>query len=133
MDQGQFTLKLSSHMCDTTRQQATRHDRGPRHDDFLVWCHTYHDTTMRLDSDSLQTPVNYHKRTVLLLMKIRVATRPVFFAHHTIKWICSHICSTTKSGRHDKKLLQQKSLMLPAHFHDVTYDHIWSKVLQELT
>ena len=23
--------------------------------------------------------------------------------------------------------------MLPAHFHDVTYDHIWSKLLQELT
>ena len=28
----------------------------------------------------------------------------------TIKWISSHICSTTMSGRHDKKLLQQKSL-----------------------
>ena len=40
---------------DTTRQHATQHDRGPRHDDFLLWCHTYHDTTMRLDSDSLQT------------------------------------------------------------------------------
>ena len=24
-------------------------------------------------------------------------------------------------------------LLLPAHFHDVTYDHIWSKILQELT
>ena len=23
--------------------------------------------------------------------------------------------------------------MLPAHFHDVNYDHIWSKMLQELT
>ena len=23
--------------------------------------------------------------------------------------------------------------MLPAHFHDVTYDHILSKILQELT
>ena len=23
--------------------------------------------------------------------------------------------------------------MLPAHFHDVTYDHNWSKILQELT
>ena len=33
-----------------------------------------------------------------------------FFAPHTIKWINSHICSTTKSGRHDKKLRQQKSL-----------------------
>ena len=57
----QIKVKLSSHMCDTTRhdttrQHATRHDRGPRHDDFLVWCHTYHDTTMPLDSDSLQTP-----------------------------------------------------------------------------
>ena len=30
-----------------------------------------------------------------------------FFAPHTIKWISSHICSTTKSGRHDKKLLNQ--------------------------
>ena len=33
-----------------------------------------------------------------------------FIAPYTIKWISSHICSTTKSGRHDKKLLQQKSL-----------------------
>ena len=33
-----------------------------------------------------------------------------FFAPHTIKWISSHISSTTKSGLHDKKLLQQKSL-----------------------
>ena len=41
---------------DTTRQHATRQDRGPRNDDFLVWCHTYHDTTMRLDTDLLQTP-----------------------------------------------------------------------------
>ena len=24
-------------------------------------------------------------------------------------------------------------VMLPAHFHYVTYDHIWSKILQELT
>ena len=32
-----------------------------------------------------------------------------FFAPHTIKWISSHICSMTKSGRHDKKLRQQKS------------------------
>ena len=29
------------------------------------------------------------------------------FAHNTIKWISSHICSKTKSGRHDKKLRQQ--------------------------
>ena len=43
-------LKLSSHMCDTTRQHATRQERESRHDDFLVWCHTYHDTTMRLDT-----------------------------------------------------------------------------------
>ena len=33
-----------------------------------------------------------------------------FFAHHTIIWISSHICSTTMSGRHDKKLRQQKLL-----------------------
>ena len=33
-----------------------------------------------------------------------------FFAPHTVKWISSHICSTTKSGRHDKELRQQKSL-----------------------
>ena len=33
-----------------------------------------------------------------------------FFGPHTFKWICSHICCTTKSGRHDKKLRQQKSL-----------------------
>ena len=33
-----------------------------------------------------------------------------FFAPHTIKWISSHICSTTTSGRHDKELRQQKSL-----------------------
>ena len=32
-----------------------------------------------------------------------------FFASHSIKWISSHICSTTKSGRHDKKLRHQKS------------------------
>ena len=25
------------------------------------------------------------------------------------------------------------SLMLPAHFHDVTYDHIWSKIMHEIT
>ena len=50
-----LNFKFSSHICDTTRQHATQHDRGPRHDDFLVWCHTYQDTTMRLDSDSLQT------------------------------------------------------------------------------
>ena len=24
------------------------------------------------------------------------------------------------------------TIMLPVHFHDVTYDHIWSKILQEL-
>ena len=24
-------------------------------------------------------------------------------------------------------------LMLPAHLHDVTYDHFWTKILQELT
>ena len=36
-----------------------------------------------------------------------------FFASHRIKWISSHICSTTKSGCHDKKLLQQKSLWKP--------------------
>ena len=24
------------------------------------------------------------------------------------------------------------SLMLPTHFHDVTYDHIWSKILKGL-
>ena len=35
--------------CDTTRQKT----KARR---FLVWCHTYHDTTMRQDSDSLQTP-----------------------------------------------------------------------------
>ena len=29
-----------------------------------------------------------------------------FFAPHTIKWISSHICSMTMSGRHDKKLRQ---------------------------
>ena len=34
-----------------------------------------------------------------------------FFAPHTIKWISSHICSTTLSGRHDKELQQQKSLL----------------------
>ena len=33
-----------------------------------------------------------------------------FFAPHTIKWIRSHICSRTMSGRHDKKLLQEKLL-----------------------
>ena len=33
-----------------------------------------------------------------------------FFALHTIKWISSHICSTTKSGHHDKKLRKQKLL-----------------------
>ena len=37
-----------------------------------------------------------------------------FFAPHTIKWISSHICSTTKSGRHDKKLLQQISSCVAA-------------------
>ena len=46
-------------MCDTTRQHATQHDRGPRHDDFLLWCHTYHDMTMQLDSDSLQTLLQF--------------------------------------------------------------------------
>ena len=25
------------------------------------------------------------------------------------------------------------NVMLPAHFHDVTYNHIWLKILQELT
>ena len=24
-------------------------------------------------------------------------------------------------------------VLLPAHFHDVNYDHIWSEILQELT
>ena len=33
-----------------------------------------------------------------------------FFASHTIKWISSHLCSTTTSGQHDKKLRQQKLL-----------------------
>ena len=60
------------HTCvtrhDTTRQHATRHDRGPRHDDFLVWCHTYHDTTMPLDSDSLQTPWQF--RGVQLITRL---------------------------------------------------------------
>ena len=32
------------------------------------------------------------------------------FALYTIKWTSSHICSTTMSCRHDKKLLHQKSL-----------------------
>ena len=32
---------------------------------------------------------------------------------------------------HARQIPQQ--IMLPAHFHDVTYDHIWSKILQELT
>ena len=27
-----------------------------------------------------------------------------FFAHHTIKWISSHICGMIKYCRHDKKL-----------------------------
>ena len=27
---------------------------------------------------------------------------------------------------------EQSQLMLPAHFHDVTCDHIWSKILQTL-
>ena len=31
------------------------------------------------------------------------------------------------------KTPQTCKLMLPAHFHDVTYDHIWSKVLYEIT
>ena len=27
---------------------------------------------------------------------------------------------------------RNNNLMLPDHFHDVTYDHIWPKILQEL-
>ena len=80
-------------MCDTTRHDSMRHDRT---DDFLVWCHTYHDTTMRLDNDLLQTPWQFgivqlitslfHKRIIVLQIKIRerknrnLSTQPGLFA-----------------------------------------------------
>ena len=48
------SLKPSSHMHDTARHDSIRHGykKGLRHDNILVWCHTYNDTTMRPDSDS---------------------------------------------------------------------------------
>ena len=53
--------------------------------------------------------------------------------------ICKHnVCVKCKIIMATSKLLHRSlikdyvTLMLPAHFHDVTYGHIWSNILQEL-
>ena len=71
---------------------------GKKHDAILLFisCSTYHSLSI------VHTYATRHDTTAC------DTTR--FFSPHTIKWISSHICSTTMSGRHDKKLRQQKSL-----------------------
>ena len=88
-------VNASSHIDDTTRHDSMRHDpffRFPYNqmDQFTHTLSLVHTYATRHDTTACDT------------------TR--FFASHTIKWISSHICSTTKSGRHDTELRQQKSL-----------------------
>ena len=69
-----YATRHDTTACDTTGQRT----KARR---FFSLVPHIHDTTMRLDSDSLQTPLQFrgvhlitrlHKRTMLLQMKIRV-------------------------------------------------------------
>ena len=76
-------VKLSSHMCDTTRHDSMRHDR-PEDQDTTVFkfgaTHTRHDHATRFCFITNSMTISwctvdyqtFHKRIMLLQMKIRV-------------------------------------------------------------